>query len=118
MRLGIVAYIVPFIFVFHPALLFKGRSSKSAARSSPPSSALFSSHRRSRLPFRPLGWTKRIIMIIAGVALIPSASAPIWLASNLGGFVVAMIVVALEWKCRVPKIALANRAWAKLDHSH
>jgi len=58
--------------------------------------------------FRPLGWTKRIIMIIAGVALIPSASAPIWLASNIGGFVTATIIIALEWKFRAPTLAIGQ----------
>jgi hypothetical protein len=36
-------------------------------------------------------------MILAGVALIPSATAPLWLGTNIVGFVIAIIVAALEW---------------------
>jgi K(+)-stimulated pyrophosphate-energized sodium pump len=53
-------------------------------------------------------YLKRQYTIIAGVALIPSASAPIWLASNIGGFAVAMIVIALEWKFRTPAVTLSQ----------
>ena len=105
MRLGIAAYVVPFVFALHPALILKGRSVKlsSPVIASAIGTFLIAVGCAGFL-FRPLGWTKRIIMIIAGVALIPSASAPIWLAANLGGFVVAIIVVALEWKFRAPKV--------------
>ncbi len=109
MRLGIAAYVVPFVFVFHPALIFKGSFVDIAgAIVTAVIGVVFLAIGVAGFLFRPLGWTKRIIMIIAGVALIPSASAPIWLAANLGGFVVAIIVVALEWKFRVPKIVLSQ----------
>ena len=109
MRLGIVAYIVPFVFVFHPALLFKGTFFDIvSAIVSAIIGVVFLGVGVAGFLFRPLGWTKRIIMIIAGVALIPSATAPVWLATNLAGFAVAMIVVALEWKFRTPPVALSQ----------
>jgi TRAP transporter 4TM/12TM fusion protein len=109
MRLGIVAYIVPFVFVFHPALLFKGSVVDIAsALFSAIIGVIFLAIGVAGFLFRPLGWTKRIIMIIAGIALIPSATAPIWLATNVGGLVVATIVVALEWKFKSPAVVIGQ----------
>jgi TRAP-type uncharacterized transport system fused permease subunit len=101
MRLGIVAYIVPFVFVFHPALLFKGTLFDiGSAIVSAIIGVIFLGIGVAGYLFRPLGWVKRAIMILAGTALIPSATAPVWLATNLSGFVVAMIVIGLEWSQR------------------
>ncbi|HET9916067.1 MAG TPA: TRAP transporter fused permease subunit [Candidatus Binatia bacterium] len=109
MRLGIVAYIVPFIFVFHPPLLFKGSFIDiGGAILTAVLGVFFLAIGVAGFLFRHLGWPQRIIMIIAGVALIPPASAPIWLASNISGFVVAMLIVTIEWKFRVPPVALSQ----------
>lgn len=109
MRLGIVAYIVPFIFVFHPPLLFKGTVADiGGAIVTAVIGVIFLAIGVAGFLFRPLGWTKRIIMIVAGIALIPSATAPIWLASNLCGFVIAMSTIALEWKFRSPPVVLGQ----------
>ena len=43
MRLGVVAYVVPFVFVYHPALILHGSTGKIVARSSRRRSALSSS---------------------------------------------------------------------------
>ena len=93
MRLGIVAYIVPFIFGVSPgAAVQRQASSISAAPSSPPSTALFSlAIGGSRLPLPPprLDQTHHHDLF-AGVAAHPlPSSAPIsGSPPNLGGFVV------------------------------
>ena len=110
MRLGIVAYIVPFIFVFHPPLLFKGSFIDiGAAIFTAVIGVIFLAIGVAGFLFRRLGWTKRILMMIAGVALIPPASTSIWLASNIGGFVLASLVILLEWKFRTPSLALGQQ---------
>ncbi|HYY74611.1 MAG TPA: TRAP transporter fused permease subunit, partial [Solirubrobacterales bacterium] len=71
MRLGIVAYIVPFVFVYHPALIFRGGWLDIAA-------AVFTASIGVTLLgigcagylFRPLGWSKRAWAVTAGMLLI------------------------------------------------
>ena len=61
MRLGIVAYIVPFVFVFHPALLFKGTIVEiGAAIITAVIGVIFLSVGVAGYLFQRLGWTKRI----------------------------------------------------------
>lgn len=111
MRLGIVAYIVPFIFVFHPPLLFKGSwLDIGGAVVTGVIGVIFLAIGVAGFLFRPIGWTKRILMMGAGVALIPTATAPVWLGANVAGFLIATAIVALEWKFRAPAMAVANRA--------
>jgi TRAP-type uncharacterized transport system fused permease subunit len=71
MRLGIVAYIVPFVFVYHPALIFQGGWLDIAT-------AVFTASIGVILLgigcagylFRPLGWAKRAWPCLAGMFLI------------------------------------------------
>jgi TRAP transporter 4TM/12TM fusion protein len=114
MRLGIVAYIVPFVFVFHPALLFKGAfiDIASAIASAVIGVILLGIGVTGYL-FRPLAWAKRVIMIIAGVALIPSATAPLWLATNVTGLVLGGALVAWEWKFRSKPVPLPQPSMTK-----
>ena len=71
MRLGIVAYIVPFVFVYHPALILRGGWLDIVA-------AVFTASLGVILLgigcagylFRPLGWAKRAWPCLAGVSLI------------------------------------------------
>jgi len=111
MRLGIVAYIVPFVFVFHPPLLFKGNLLDiGLAIATAVVGVVFLAVGVAGFLFRPIGWPKRVLMILAGVALIPSATAPIWLATNVAGLLLAMAIVGLEWKFRAPAMTVADRA--------
>jgi len=114
MRLGIVAYIVPFVFVFHPALLFKGSFLDiGGAIASAVMGVIFLGIGVAGFLFRPIGWVKRGIMILAGVALIPSAVTPLWLATNLAGLAVALGIVALEWKLKPAALAATQPGMGK-----
>ena len=98
MRLGIVAYIVPFVFVFHPALLFKGTPVEiGAAIITAVIGVIFLSVGVAGYLFQRLGWIKRAVMIAAGLLLIPSASTSLWLGANAAGILLGVALVVAEW---------------------
>jgi TRAP transporter 4TM/12TM fusion protein len=98
MRLGIVAYIVPFVFVYHPALLFKGTIVEiGAAIITAVIGVIFLSVGVAGYLFQWLGWTKRILMITAGLLLIPSSSTSLWLGANAAGILLGVALVIAEW---------------------
>jgi TRAP transporter 4TM/12TM fusion protein len=98
MRLGIVAYIVPFVFVYHPALLFKGTIVEiGSAIITAIIGVIFLSVGVAGYLFQWLGWTKRILMIVAGLLLIPSASTSLWLGANAAGILLGVALVIAEW---------------------
>lgn len=98
MRLGIVAYVVPFIFAFHPALLFKGTIEEIImAALTALVGVIFLGIGVAGYLFRPLGWGKRTMMSLAGLLLIPSPSSPYWLAANVIGLALGLAVVFWEW---------------------
>ncbi|MBI3634768.1 MAG: TRAP transporter fused permease subunit [Candidatus Rokubacteria bacterium] len=67
MRLGIVAYIVPFVFVFHPALIFKGAWPEIilAVVTASIGTILLGIGCAGYL-FRPLSWSRRVWAVVAG----------------------------------------------------
>ena len=98
MRLGIVAYIVPFVFVFHPALLFKGTPVEvGAAIITAIIGVIFLSVGVAGYLFQRLAWIKRALMIAAGLLLIPSASTSLWLGANAAGIILGVALVVVEW---------------------
>ncbi len=104
MRLGVVAYVVPFIFVFHPALLMKGSLGEIllAAASAVVGVVLMGIGLAGFL-FRRLGWLARGIATLAGLMLIPPPSTGLWLASNLIGLAAGAAFIAWEWQAAVSK---------------
>jgi len=103
-RLGIVAYVVPFIFAFHPALLLKGPivGIIVAVGSAILGVALMSIGLAGFL-FRPLGWFARATAMLAGLALIPPPSGFYWLATNISGLAIGSILLLWEWnKTNIP----------------
>jgi TRAP-type uncharacterized transport system fused permease subunit len=110
MRLGIVAYIVPFVFVFHPALLFKGTPVEiGAAIITAIIGVIFLSVGVAGYLFQRLGWMKRALMIAAGLLLIPSASTSLWLGANTAGILLGIALVITEWSSASKHaISLAN----------
>jgi TRAP-type uncharacterized transport system fused permease subunit len=110
MRLGIVAYIVPFVFVFHPALLFKGTPVEiGAAIITAIIGVIFLSVGVAGYLFQRLGWMKRALMIAAGLLLIPSASTSLWLGANTAGILLGVALVITEWSSASKHaISLAN----------
>ncbi len=98
MRLGIVAYVVPFVFAFHPALLFKGTIDEIImAVLTALVGVIFLGIGVSGYLFRPLGWVKCALMSLAGLLLIPSPSGLYWLAANVIGLALGLAVVLWEW---------------------
>ena len=103
-RFGIAAYLVPFIFVYSPALLLESEIqdillvvAKSLVGLSFLSVAL------SGFLFRSLGWGKRILIALGAIALLmpPISEIPIatWLL-NMVGAALAVIIVFWEWRQR------------------
>ncbi|HWP60211.1 MAG TPA: TRAP transporter fused permease subunit [Candidatus Acidoferrales bacterium] len=113
MRLGIAAYVVPFVFVFHPALLFKGTLAEIlAALLTAAVGVVFIAIGLVGYFFRPLGSTRRAVMVISGLLLIPSPSGTYWIAANLAGLIAGFAVLLLEWN-----VAGARAEKLKLDES-
>lgn len=98
MRLGIVAYVVPFIFVFHPALLMKGPLADIVAAIVTASVGVYlMSIGLAGFLFRRVGWIERALAMIAGLMLIPPPSGAVLTAVNLAGLLIGGVLVLVEW---------------------
>jgi TRAP transporter 4TM/12TM fusion protein len=104
MRLGVVAYVVPFIFAFHPALLMRGSAFEVlGAALTAAIGVLFMSIGLAGFLFRPLGPTARALATLAGLMLIPPPSGLFWTAVNALGFIGGGLLVASEWILASPR---------------
>jgi len=93
-RLAIAAYIVPFIFAYHPALLLQGSFFEvlEAVVTALIGIGLIATAVEGYL-FRPLGWLKRVLLSGGGLlSLIPG-----W-KTDLLGLAIALPIVFWEWK--------------------
>jgi TRAP transporter 4TM/12TM fusion protein len=110
MRLGIVAYIVPFVFVFHPALLFKGTIAEIVtAIVTATIGVIFLAIGVAGYLFKELGYVKRALLILSGASLIPPASSTFWLLTNCAGLVLGLALVTAEWSSASKhRVRLAN----------
>ncbi|MBI2089743.1 MAG: TRAP transporter fused permease subunit [Deltaproteobacteria bacterium] len=98
MRLGVAAYMVPFVFVFHPALILKGTLQEIAmAVVTAAIGIVFVGIGAAGYLFRPLNWEKRGLISLAGLLLIPSPSGTYWIAANAAGLALGLLLVFLEW---------------------
>jgi TRAP transporter 4TM/12TM fusion protein len=94
MRLSIAAYIVPFIFVYHPALLLQGTVLEvlEAVVTAIIGISLVAIAVEGYL-FRPLDWVRRILLCGGGIiTMIPG-----W-KTDLLGLAIALPIVFWEWK--------------------
>jgi TRAP-type uncharacterized transport system fused permease subunit len=94
MRLSIAAYIVPFIFVYHPALLLQGTVLEvlEAVVTAIMGISLVAIAVEGYL-FRPLDWVRRILLCGGGIiTMIPG-----W-KTDLLGLAIALPIVFWEWK--------------------
>jgi len=97
MRLGVVAYVVPFIFAFHPALLFKGSATDIAAAAiTAIAGVILLGIGVAGYLFRPLGWAKRLLLIAAGILLMPPPDGVYWILANVMGLVLGTLLVLIE----------------------
>jgi TRAP transporter 4TM/12TM fusion protein len=112
MRLGIAAYIVPFIFALHPPLIFMGTAKEIlvAIVTAIVGVVLLAAGCAGYL-FRPLSWTKRGLLWLAALMLLLPAWSDAWLIADFAGFVLAGAVVAWEWNRRT----ITNPVIARVD---
>ncbi len=92
---------MPVVFVYQPALLFQGSVADIALAivTSAIGVILLSAGCVGYL-FRPLGWTKRVLLIAAGLALIPPPSGATWIIANVAGLSLGVAVVMWERRAR------------------
>ena len=96
MRLGIVAYVVPFVFVLHPALILHGSAGEIVMTLITASlGVIFLGIGCAGFLFRPLGWELRVWAIVAGALLmLPPIDRIPGLRAVAGGHPVAAQVTA------------------------
>ncbi len=98
MRLGIAAYIVPFIFALHPPLIFIGTAKEIILAIITASiGVFFLGAGCAGYLFRPLTWTKRGILWLASLLLLLPSWSGVWLIADGFGFAVGVGLFAWEW---------------------
>jgi TRAP transporter 4TM/12TM fusion protein len=98
MRLGIVAYIVPFVFVFHPALIFEGTWGEILATIVTASiGVVLLGIGCAGYLFRPLGWIQRVGLIVAGLLLLmPPLSGVPEFVTDVTGLALGALMIVFE----------------------
>jgi TRAP transporter 4TM/12TM fusion protein len=107
MRLGIIAYIIPFVFVFDPLLLLQGPPLMIAlALVTATLGTLAIGIGISGYFARPVGWSSRLLLLVGGVGLLipPGGAIAYSTAINVIGVVVCVGIIFREWKARSPKL--------------
>lgn len=97
MRLGIAAYVVPFVFALHPALIFKGAMSEVilAVVASSIGTFLLAVGCAGYL-FRPLDWLRRGLFCLAGLLLMLPTWHGAWLILDAGGLLLGIALFVWE----------------------
>ena len=98
MRLGIAAYLVPFVFALHPALILKGTGADIVfAVTACAIGVFFLAVGCAGYLFRLMGWVKRGLFCIAGLFLtLPTWHGP-WLAVDAFGLTLGLVLLLWEW---------------------
>ncbi len=110
MRLGIAAYVVPFVFALHPALILVGTAGEIiVAVVTAALGVIILGVGAAGYLFRPLGWGKRILLWIAGLLLLLPTWSGIWLVADAIGLAIGLAVVLWEWN-RTPLAGAALAA--------
>ena len=107
MRLGIIAYIIPFVFVFDPLLLLQGPPLMVAlALVTATLGTLAIGIGISGYFARPVGWSSRLLLLVGGVGLLipPGGAIAYSTAINVLGAVVCVGIIFREWQARSPKL--------------
>jgi TRAP transporter 4TM/12TM fusion protein len=106
MRLCAIAYIVPFLFVFSPSLLLVGRWYEVALSvSTAIIGAILLGVGIVGYLFRPIGWVKRVLFVSSATGLLipvleSGKFAALTWALNGSGFVLAVLLMSIEWFAR------------------
>jgi TRAP transporter 4TM/12TM fusion protein len=109
MRLGIVAYIVPFIFVYHPALILEGAMLEIVATVFTASvGVVLLGIACAGYLFRPLGWPRRLWGMAAGMLLVlPPQTFVSVVLLDLIGFGLGLALVVSERLAGAPETVTA-----------
>jgi TRAP transporter 4TM/12TM fusion protein len=107
MRLGIVAYVVPFAFAFHPALLLQGTAMDVVAALVPATLGVcLLGIGCAGYLVRPLSGWRRIAVVTAGLLLVARPSGAAGLVAGGAGLVLGAVVLPWQWRaaplCRAP----------------
>jgi TRAP transporter 4TM/12TM fusion protein len=106
MRLGIIAYIIPFVFVFDPLLLLQGPPLMVAlALITATLGTLAIGIGIAGYFARPVGWSSRLLLLAGGVGLLipPGGTIAYSTVINMLGAVVCLGIIFREWQARSPK---------------
>jgi len=107
MRLGIIAYIIPFVFVFDPLLLLEGPPLMVAlALVTATLGTLAIGIGIVGYFARPVGWLSRLLLLAGGVGLLipPGGAIAYSTAINVLGAVACVGIIFREWQARSPKL--------------
>ena len=101
-RLGIVAYVVPFLFVFSPALLLHGSAMEvSLAAATATAGAVLLGMALTGYFVREIGWLKRVLLVVAALNLITPATGKgvifTWITDVVGIVLAAAILGSEVW---------------------
>ncbi len=96
-RLGIVAYVVPFFFAYHPALLLQGTPTEILLTATTAAAGvILLGIACAGFLFRPLGWARRGVAALAGLFLFPPPSGGLLLAVNVVGLALGLSLILWE----------------------
>jgi TRAP transporter 4TM/12TM fusion protein len=98
MRLGIAAYVVPFVFALHPSLILKGSYGENllAFTAATIGTFLLAIGCVGYL-FRPLTWMKRGGFCVSGLLLMLPTWHGAWLIADFSGLTLGIILMLWEW---------------------
>jgi TRAP-type uncharacterized transport system fused permease subunit len=104
MRLGIAAYVVPFVFALHPALILKGTAADIVlALSASFFGVFFMAVGCAGYLFRLLYWPQRALFCLAGLLLMLPSWSGLWLLADLAGLALGAGLIAWEWNHCEPR---------------
>jgi TRAP transporter 4TM/12TM fusion protein len=97
MRLGIAAYVVPFVFALHPALIFRGAANEILFAVAAASLGTFLlAVGCAGYIFRPLSWLKRATFCASGLLLMLPTWQGAWLIADAAGLVLGVALFVWE----------------------
>ena len=102
MRLGIAAYLVPFIFALHPPLIFIGTAIEIVIAIVTASiGVILLSAGCAGYLFRPLTLTKRGLLWLASLLLLLPSTTTLLVFADFAGLALGATIIAWEWMhCR------------------
>jgi TRAP transporter 4TM/12TM fusion protein len=109
-RLGIVAYIIPFMFVYQPEILLQGEPLRIVlSLGSAMIAVTFLAAAVAGYVFAPLDPVKRTLLVLAAIALVPSPATDAFAAaSNIAGLALGLGVCALQLRSKTMRARLIN----------